>query len=60
MADGTVQVGARRAETILIVDDEEDILRLLEYNLTRAGFSCIKAADGPEAMELAGTAGAGP
>ena len=38
---------------ILIVDDEEDILTLLEYNLKKAGFKVISADDGPEAIELA-------
>ena len=38
---------------ILIVDDEEDILTLLEYNLEKAGFKVISADDGPEAIELA-------
>ena len=38
---------------ILIVDDEEDILTLLEYNLENAGFKVISADDGPEAIELA-------
>ncbi len=38
---------------ILIVDDEIDILNLLEYNLTKAGFRVISAKDGPEAIELA-------
>jgi two-component system alkaline phosphatase synthesis response regulator PhoP len=37
----------------LIVDDEIDILNLLEYNLTKAGFRVISAKDGPEAIELA-------
>ena len=37
---------------ILIVDDEEDILTLLEYNLEKAGFKVISADDGPEAIEL--------
>lgn len=38
---------------ILVVDDEEDILNLLDYNLSRAGFEVVRAADGPEALELA-------
>ncbi|MFQ5737269.1 MAG: response regulator [Thermodesulfobacteriota bacterium] len=40
-------------DSILVVDDEEDILRLLEYNLKKAGFSTVLAMDGPEAIELA-------
>jgi len=40
-------------KTILVVDDEEDILNLLDYNLKKAGFSPILAKDGPEAIEMA-------
>ena len=39
---------------ILIVDDEEDILKLLRYNLGKAGFDVISANDGPQAIETAG------
>ncbi|MGI9175729.1 MAG: response regulator transcription factor [Rhodothermales bacterium] len=38
---------------ILIVDDEEDILDLLQYNLTREGFETITAHDGEQALALA-------
>ena len=38
---------------ILIVDDEEDILDLLEYNLEKEGYEVIRAMDGEEAIELA-------
>ncbi len=38
---------------LLVVDDEEDILRLLSYNLERAGFRVLTARDGPEALEIA-------
>ena len=38
---------------ILIVDDEVDILKLLSYNLKKAGFGVLEAKDGPEALELA-------
>lgn len=38
---------------ILIVDDEQDILALLEYNLKKAGFQVASAEDGPEAIESA-------
>jgi two-component system phosphate regulon response regulator PhoB len=37
----------------LVVDDEEDILNLLSYNLKKAGFDVLTAEDGPEALELA-------
>lgn len=40
---------------VLVVDDEQDILNLVEYNLKRAGFQTILAKDGPEAIEAAKT-----
>lgn len=45
----------RQGTKILVVDDEEDILNLLEFNLKKAGYECVKAKDGPEALELAVT-----
>lgn len=44
---------SRNDKRVLVVDDEEDILNLLDFNLTKAGFSCLKATDGPEAIGLA-------
>jgi len=41
--------------SILVVDDEPDILTLLEYNLKKAGYLVLLAKDGPEAIELAVT-----
>ncbi|QTA90342.1 response regulator [Desulfonema magnum] len=38
-------------ETILVVDDEEDILELVRYNLVREGYKVICAASGEEALE---------
>jgi len=40
-------------QTILVVDDDEDILELLQYNLTREGFVVICAMSGEEAMKKA-------
>ena len=39
--------------TILLVDDEDDILDLLEYNLRRDGFSTLTARDGLQALDQA-------
>ncbi len=36
---------------ILIVDDEADILKLLEYNLQKEGFTTVTAQSGTEALE---------
>lgn len=40
-------------KTILIADDEQDILELLEYALTKEGYKVFLAADGQETIELA-------
>jgi DNA-binding response OmpR family regulator len=37
--------------TILIVDDEPEILRVLDHNLTKAGFVVITAKDGEQALD---------
>ncbi len=39
--------------TILLVDDEEDIIELLRYNLSREGFAIEKAATGEAALDKA-------
>ena len=41
----------QEAATVLVVDDEDDILDLLEYNLGREGFNTAVARDGVEALE---------
>ena len=40
---------------ILAVDDEEDILELVDYNLTKEGFRVIRVTSGEKALELAKT-----
>ena len=37
---------------ILIVEDEKSINRLIKINLSDAGYSCLCAFDGKEAIEL--------
>jgi two-component system phosphate regulon response regulator PhoB len=39
--------------TILVVEDEQDILDLLEFNLSQAGYEVKTAMDGLEALRLA-------
>jgi two-component system phosphate regulon response regulator PhoB len=41
--------------TVLIVDDEEDLLNLLDINLRRDGFKTVKASTAGEALDLAMT-----
>lgn len=43
------------AEKILIVEDELDILRLVEFNLKAAGYTTIRAMTGREALDKART-----
>ncbi|MBU2102685.1 MAG: response regulator transcription factor [Candidatus Omnitrophota bacterium] len=43
-------------EKILIVEDEKDIVKMLEYNLAKEGFKTLVAGDGEEALEVAGQA----
>ncbi len=38
---------------ILLVDDEEDIIEFLSYNLKREGFSVLAAYNGEEALKMA-------
>jgi two-component system alkaline phosphatase synthesis response regulator PhoP len=44
---------ASTQKTILIVDDEENLVRLLEMNLRRYGYRILKAADGLEGLQSA-------
>ena len=37
-------------KTVLIIEDEEDIQILLEYNLREEGFSILQATDGEEGL----------
>ncbi|MDZ7772705.1 MAG: response regulator transcription factor [Balneolaceae bacterium] len=40
-------------KTILVVDDEQDLLDLIEYNLKKEGFDVLKAEDGEEGIQVA-------
>ena len=40
-------------KTILIVDDEKDIIELLSYNLAKEGYSVLTARNGRQALEMA-------
>ncbi len=44
---------ATRLKTILVVEDEKDIVDLLVYHLKQAGFSTSTAFDGPSGLEKA-------
>lgn len=38
-------------QTILVVDDEEDLLDLIDYNLKKAGYDVIRAENGREGID---------
>jgi two-component system alkaline phosphatase synthesis response regulator PhoP len=40
-------------QTILVVDDETDLLDLIEYNLHKEGFKVLKAENGEEGIKVA-------
>jgi two-component system alkaline phosphatase synthesis response regulator PhoP len=40
-------------ETILIVEDEKDIIKMLEYNLNKEGFKTLSSRNGEEALDSA-------
>lgn len=39
-------------QTILVVDDEQDLLDLIEYNLKKEGFDVLKAENGEEGIRM--------
>ena len=38
---------------ILVVDDEQDVTELIEFNLRSAGYEVVSAEDGPTALKKA-------
>ncbi len=40
-------------QTILVVDDERDIVELVRYNLAQAGYRVVSATDGRQAVDMA-------
>ena len=49
----TGPISGRNTPLILVVDDEEDILELVKYNLKKEGFDVECAENGLQALELA-------
>jgi len=39
--------------TVLVIDDEKDLVELVRYNLEKEGFDVIAAADGTSGLEIA-------
>jgi two-component system alkaline phosphatase synthesis response regulator PhoP len=44
---------ANSAPKVLVVDDDSDIVELLEYNLTKEGYSVLTASNGRKAIDIA-------
>ena len=40
-------------KTLLVIDDEKDILKLLEYNLKKEGYEVLTAVSGEKGLEIA-------
>jgi two-component system alkaline phosphatase synthesis response regulator PhoP len=53
LSQALIEAQAMQEIRILIVDDEEDILDLLEYNLEKEGYQISRANNGAEAISLA-------
>jgi DNA-binding response OmpR family regulator len=51
--DWTAQRGCVLAATVLVADDDADILRIVEINLRLEGFEVVTARDGPDALAKA-------
>lgn len=45
--------GRKTPKTILVVDDEKDLVELISYNLRRNGYNVLSASNGFEALETA-------
>jgi diguanylate cyclase (GGDEF)-like protein len=48
----TVEPAEERPDLILVVDDDDDIARFVEFNLRLHGFDVARAHDGQEALEM--------
>jgi DNA-binding response OmpR family regulator len=44
---------SRQKKTVLVVDDEKDIVEMISFNLTRNGYDVLTAHDGHAALEIA-------
>jgi len=49
----SIPVVTKNKRTILVVDDERDLVDLISYNLTRHGFGVLTALDGNDAIDVA-------
>ena len=45
-------IGAMSAETILVVEDEEDLRAIIVYHLKREGYHVLETASGEEAVQI--------
>lgn len=52
--NGRIASEMKTARTVLVVEDEADMARLLKYNLSQKGYRVLAAGDGERALALAG------
>ena len=52
-ASSSIPAAPRKQKKILVVDDEQDLLDLISYNLQRNGYDVVSAKSGNDALELA-------
>jgi DNA-binding response OmpR family regulator len=52
-ASGLAFSGGKEKKTVLVVDDEKDLVELISYNLRRNGYDVLTAGNGKEALETA-------
>jgi DNA-binding response OmpR family regulator len=49
----SIPSSGKKQRTVLVVDDERDLVDLISYNLTRHGYGVLTALDGNDALEVA-------
>jgi DNA-binding response OmpR family regulator len=51
--DALPSAASARVPVLLVADDDEDILALVQFRLSRSGYEVVVARDGEEALRLA-------
>lgn len=51
----SAKVAAMSKGTVLVIDDEKDLIELVRYNLEKDGYDVIGTADGESGLEVAGS-----
>src|SRR5688572_30732965 len=48
---GAARAGMTKAERIVVIEDEADILEVLQYNLAREGYRVVPCRDGEQGLQ---------